>query len=464
MIHQTQIKHLYWRAGFGHTLEDRQRLSGLSVSEVVNDLFKKSAQAENIEVIQESAPEFKDVLEMSKEERRELIQKSRALIRALNVKWLAHITNTQAQLREKMTFFWHGHFACQARSIYHAQQYVNTLRKYALGNFGDLVLAIAKEPAMLQFLNNQQNRKKQPNENFARELMELFTLGRGNYTEQDIKESARAFTGWGFDGANYVFREQAHDFDTKTFMGKSGNFNGDDIIRIILENPQTAYFITKKIYQFFVSPQANEARIHELAQSFYQSGYDMGALMKQIFLADWFYAPENVGVRIKSPIELIAGLQRQLNMRFLTEDAPLFIQKLLGQILLFPPNVAGWPGGRSWIDSSTLMFRLKLPEALYKASEITIAAKEDGDIQNDGLVKDKLNRFQGEFDWTTLTKYFAKSSTSEELYTQLSDFLLSKEAPNLKDYALNVLKQNPENDRIKVLSILQCSLPEYQLC
>ena len=462
MNEQTKIKHLYWRAGFGMKLTDN--ISDNSLSKVLDNLFRPQKNIIPIKVLDESAPQLKDLMAMTPDKRRELRKISRQKVKTLNVSWLKEMVNSKDQLREKMAFFWHGHFACRTHNAYHAQQYIHTLRKYALGKFEDLVLAIAKEPAMLQFLNNQQNRKRKPNENFARELMELFTIGRGNYTETDIKESARAFTGWGFNGAEFVFRERVHDFDQKQFMGQKGDFNGEDIIRIILENPKTAYFITEKIYRFFVNPKVDETKVQSLSKFFYDSKYDIERLMQKIFQADWFYAQENIGVRIKSPIELIAGLQRQLNMRFLTQEAPLFLQKLLGQLLLFPPNVAGWPGGRSWIDSSTLLSRLKLPEALFNAAEIGISTKTDGDVQVKDLVKKKLKRFQAEFDWNIMNEKFKEFADNKALFDQISEFLLVTQKPDMLGYAQSLIKESSDIEPFKLVCILQCSLPEYQLC
>ena len=462
MNEQTKIKHLYWRAGFGMKLTDY--INNYSFTKVLDNLFRPQKNITPIRVLDESAPQLKDLMAMSRDERREFRKISRQKVKTLNVSWLKEMVNSRDQLREKMAFFWHGHFACRTHNAFHAQQYIHTLRKYALGKFEDLVLAIAKEPAMLQFLNNQQNRKRKPNENFARELMELFTIGRGNYTETDIKESARAFTGWGFNGTEFVFRERVHDFDEKQFMGQKGNFNGEDIIRVILENPKTAYFITKKIYRFFVNPKVDETRVQNLSKFFYDSKYDIEQLMRKIFQADWFYAQENIGARIKSPIELIAGLQRQLNMRFLTEEAPLFIQKLLGQLLLFPPNVAGWAGGRSWIDSSTLLSRLKLPEALFNAAEIGISTKTDGDVQVKDLVKRKLRRFQAEFDWSAMNKQFRGITNNKFLFDQISEFLLVTQTPDMSEYAQSLIKKGSDIEPFKLICVLQCSLPEYQLC
>jgi uncharacterized protein (DUF1800 family) len=186
-------------------------------------------------------------------------------------------------LLEKMTLFWHGHFACTIKVGMLAAQQLNSIQQHALGNFRDLVLAIARDPSMIRFLNNQQNKKRQPNENFARELMELFTIGRGFYTENDVKEAARAFTGWSSNlSGEYVFRERQHDFGEKRFMNKRGNFDGTDIIDILLERRETAHFITKKIYQYFVNEKVNERRLEQLAAGFYDKNYDIKWLMQTI--------------------------------------------------------------------------------------------------------------------------------------------------------------------------------------
>ncbi len=256
---------------------------------------------------------------------------------------------------------------------------LQVVREHALGNFGDLLSAVSKTPAMLQFLNNQQNRKQHPNENFAREVMELFTMGRGNYTEQDVKEAARAFTGWGFDGdGQFVFRERVHDEGEKTVLGKTGRFNGDDMLKILLEHRETARYITRKIYRYFVDDvQIDEDRVQTLSGKFYQSGYDIASLMKEIFMSDWFYDTQHVGGRIKPPVELLVGLRRTIPMEFEREETMLLFEGLLGQVLFYPPNVAGWPGGRSWIDSSSLMFRLRLPQVILYSQELNARPKRD---------------------------------------------------------------------------------------
>ena len=187
---------------------------------------------------------------LTKEQKQQMRKQNKEGIKNLNLTWVDEMINSDAQLLEKMAFFCHGHFACRNLNMYFQQLMLDIIRRNALGSFADLLREVSKSGAMLAFLNNQQNKKQHPNENFAREVMELFTMGRGNYSEQDIKEGARAFTGWGFKiNGEFVFREQFHDTGIKNFLGKSGNFDGDDILDILLDNKKTSYYITKKIYR-----------------------------------------------------------------------------------------------------------------------------------------------------------------------------------------------------------------------
>src|SRR5690606_1773058 len=246
---------------------------------------------------------------------------------------------------------------------------------------GTLLKEVSRSASMLYFLNNQQNRKGRPNENFAREVMELFTLGRGNYTEKDIKEAARAFTGWtATRNGEFAFRKNYHDTGEKTVLGKTGNFDGEDVLDMILENRQTANIITRKIYAFFANEHGEHAVADHVADQFYRSGYNIGRLMESIFTSDWFYKPENIGARIKSPTELLVGIQRLLPMKLNNDNSLSNMQRVLGQRLLYPPNVAGWPGGRNWIDSSTLMMRLRIPQMFYDKDEFNITPKQDDDV------------------------------------------------------------------------------------
>ena len=377
------LQHLYWRAGFGPRPQDV--VAGPSLHRALRQLLHDSASAMPLASPLPDGPAIEERhADLTPELRKAGQQERQQAFQQLSMAWITRMATSPAQLREKMTLFWHGHFACRGREPAAALSLNNTLRRLALGKFPDLLLAVSREPAMLQFLNNQQNKKAHPNENFAREVMELFTLGRGNYTEADVKEAARAFTGWGYgqvNGAdgNFVFRPRQHDDGPKTFLGQTGNLGGEDVLRIIMAQPAAATFLVTKIYRFFVNDVPDPARIAPLAVSFRASGYDVGALMEQIFAADWFYDSVNVGTHIKSPVELVAGLRRGLGLVFDQELPLLNYQKALGQTLFQPPNVAGWPGGRSWIDSTSLLLRLQLPAVVLQNAAFNVALKEDED-------------------------------------------------------------------------------------
>jgi uncharacterized protein (DUF1800 family) len=384
-----QLQHLYWRAGFGPRPQDLA--VGLSPRKALRQLLHDSARDEPLA---SPGPPYREAeammttpavagqpsrpAELTPEQRKQKNQEIREAFIQMSTAWMGRMVTSPAQLREKMTLFWHGHFACRVRRPDAALSLHNTTRRLALGKFPELLLAVSREPAMLQFLNNQQNRRQHPNENFAREVMELFTLGRGHYSEQDVKEAARAFTGWGYDAAgSFKFRPGQHDDGPKTFLGRTGSFGGEDILRIILEQPQAATFLVTKVYRFFVNEVPDPALIAPLAEAFRHSGYDIADLMERIFTAEWFYAPANIGTHIKSPVELLAGLRRSLGVQLSNDQVLLGYQKALGQTLFMPPNVAGWPGGRSWIDSSSLLLRLQLPAVLFRNAEFAVALKQD---------------------------------------------------------------------------------------
>jgi len=372
-----KVKHLYARAGFGLQFYDLQKATHTSVSKTIAHLFKTSEQNEGISVVKEGL-DYTPLVKGDTEATKMLLQTQRQREKDMNVAWIAKMSTTDAILSEKMTLFWNNHFACRSINAQHAQQLNNIHRENALSNFGDMVLQVSKSPAMLQFLNNQQNRKNHPNENFARELMELFTIGRGNYTEQDVKESARAFTGWGFDkDGEFLVRPFQHDNGQKTFLGKTGNFGGEDIIGMLLEQKQTARFICTKLYKFLVNETPDAAHVDAMANVFYNSKYEIKPLLEYVFTADWFYDDNNTGNLVKSPVELIVGLNRQFYIAYQRPEIMLEFQRTLGQILFYPPNVAGWPGGRNWIDSSSLMYRLKIPSLVLDGGLIDFEGKTD---------------------------------------------------------------------------------------
>jgi len=470
---QTKIEHLFQRAGFGATPTQIREFGHKSPEKTLKFLLKDAENINPLSVIEEETDmamkkkSLLNIIEMkgaSPEEIKEKIKQGREKITDLNFLWINTMASGKGMLREKMTLFWHGHFACRGLRPLAIQKQNNLLRKYALGKFGDLLLAVSKDPEMLQFLNNQQNRKNSPNENFAREVMELFTLGRGNYTEKDIKEAARAFTGWGSNlQAEFVFRANQHDDAEKIFQGKTGNFNGEDILKIILENPKTSIFICTKIYGYFVNEIIDHQNVEKMVTRFRSTDYDIADLMEFTFKSDWFYLPENIGTRIKSPIELLVGLQRNFGINFQQKQSVLFVQKALGQVLFFPPNVAGWAGGKNWIDSSTLMTRIKLPEIIFKDSEITFKPKDDGDVNTENLSK-KIKQMQANIDWEAFQHNFP-SDNSAELLDELEAYLLPRPLSN-QQKTMILSKSDGKMGINLIQNIAQCiaSLPEYQLC
>ncbi len=275
--------------------------------------------------------------------------------------WLDRMMRSGHPLEEKMTLFWHGHFATgeeKVRDYRKLKLQLDTLRAGALGSFRDLLTAVAKDPAMLVFLDATYNVKGAPNENFGREVMELFTMGVGNYTEDDIREAARAFTGWGNEDMTFRFDETKHDAGQKTFFGKTGIFNGDDILAMILAQDQTAIYIASKIYRFFVREDIPPDFALTLGKLLREGDYGVAPFLATIFLSEDFYADTSVATHIMSPTELIVSTYRKLGLTTLPGvPDPYTVGKTLGQILLYPPTVAGWSEGRAWITPGLLFER-----------------------------------------------------------------------------------------------------------
>ena len=477
---QLKNQHLLWRAGFGPAAEGLNQLSLLTPHDLYAALKKVSA----------NKPQYLDVtddyfkglvkgigeegkrIQMDKEGQKMIQQQSRQKVKNLNLTWLNEMVDSPSQLREKMAFFWHGHFASRNLNVYYQQNLLDTIRQHALGNFRDLLHEVSKSAAMLFFLNAAQNVKTHPNENFAREVMELFTLGRGAYTEHDVKEAARAFTGWSANlKGDFIFRKNLHDDDVKTVLGVQANLSGEDVLDILLEQKQTAVFITQKIYRFFVNEAIDKAKVDWLAERFYKSNYEIGQLMDDIFTSDWFYEEKNIGVRIKSPIELLAGMRRMLPMEFANEESQLLLQRLLGQVLFVPPNVAGWPGGKAWIDSTTLMYRLRLPLLLNAQDDLSIKPKDDDDLMMGRMEAKPIgNRppamgkgLEVDIDWAAYANNFM--DVPREKLVQIIGSSLLQVKPSfseavIKQYADSLSKES----FIRTATIRIMSTPDYQLC
>jgi uncharacterized protein (DUF1800 family) len=275
--------------------------------------------------------------------------------------WANRMVSSNAPLQEKMALFWHGHFAVNESKVRDYRKLLNELMLFqtmGTGNFRDLMVAVAEDPAMLSFLDAGVNVKGAPNENFAREIMELFTMGEGNYTESDIREAARAFTGWNYVDMEFVVNVEQHDAGEKTFLGSTGNFDGVQIIDIIMEQPATAEHIASKLYRFFVREELSPALQRELAQRLRDSNYEIAPFLEILFLSKDFYSSASVGTQIKSPVHLAISTYRKLGLNDVP-GVPDFNQATgaLGQSLFRPPTVAGWAGGHSWITPGLLLER-----------------------------------------------------------------------------------------------------------
>ena len=481
--YQLKNQHLWWRAGFGPPADEVNQLSKEKPDALFHSILKASEKKP--ELFDVADPELKEMVNQQMEtgkmqrldpESKQMFRKQSVLdIAKLNLRWLQEMTDSKAQLLEKMSLFWHGHFAAKTINIIYDQAMINVIRENALGNFRDLLFKISKSPSMIQFLNNNQNKKGHPNENFARELMELFTIGRGHYTETDVKESARAFTGWGTNiNGDFDFRPRQHDDGIKTFFGKTGNLTGEEILDILLAQKQTAIFITRKIYRFFVNEIVDEEKLDTLATQFYKSGYDISDLMVSIFKSSWFYDQKNIGSQIKSPVLWMVGIRRQLPMEIQNPAVQLVLERLLGQVLFSPPNVAGWPGGKHWIDSSSLMLRMQIPRVIFNSDTILSRPKDDDDImmgmRNNDLAKNikKLKNpggqlFQSKIFWDEYTKNFDKIK-DVDLYAAIRELLLQRDMPMNENDMIKYIDESNREMRIQSITIRLMGTPEYQLC
>ena len=357
--------HLFRRAGFGADRPALDDATGRSPAEVVDGLI----------ALDDETPEFRSVADA-------LMQTVVAGgdPKRLSAAWVYRLLFTPNQLLEKMTLFWHGHFATGAEKVTNASlnwQQNQLFRQHALGDFTKLANGISQDPAMLIYLDSIVNRKAHPNENFARELMELFCLGEGNYRERDVQELARCFTGW--EIKNNRFRKNRYQQDTgdKTVLGQSGRFDGEDGIRIVLEQPHLESFLARKWFRFFVAdePQPSDELLQPLADCFREHDLQIAPALKMLLRSNLFFSEHAIGRKIKSPVELMAGMLRSLGA---TANTQVIAQGLLtiGQGLFYPPNVKGWDGGRAWINSSTLLGRSNLVADILK-NDATLFDKQN---------------------------------------------------------------------------------------
>lgn len=370
-----QSKHLVVRTGFGPELEKIYRYQSMASDQAINHLLTLSTDY----LIQ--PPKLNSVDVFRRLRRAKNTQRLNKLFRQDGNKFrrwgLQQAINNPNALQERMTWFWHNHFTS---SIRNSRRTLNLMldqdlliRKQALGNFAELLKSMAYDPMMLIFLDGLANKKGKPNENFARELLELFTLGEGHYTEKDIVEVARAFTGWTINGKTQRARLNKKQFDQtpKTIFNQTGKFTSDDVLAMLLAHPRTAEFIAEKFWKEFISlDEPNSRYTKDWAEQFRRSNYDIKTLLKAVFSSDVFWAAQNRGQLIKSPLELAVGALRSLDLEDKNLPAASIVTDLvrMGQNLYTPPNVKGWPGGAEWINDSTLPARQQFLRKLVRGS------------------------------------------------------------------------------------------------
>jgi len=379
-----QAAHLYRRAGFGGSPDDVARATGAGMRASV-DGFIHFAEASAlpaqpqldddrpnpgqrqvlVAAAQAGASPQSDAAIM--EARKAIGRAHRDNMIAMETWFLDRMIDTPAPLQEKMTLFWHGHFTSAYQKGIPAKALVNQnnlFRANALGNIRELTLIVSQDPAMVRYLDNAQNVKAHPNENYARELMELFTLGIGNYTETDVRESARAFTGWGID-RDYNFRDfpARHDDGSKTFLGKTGNFTGRDIVEIIFTQPAAAALFAKDLLNFFVYSDPEPALIDAVAALIRKNDYNLQPVMSVVLRSNLFYSERAYRALVKSPVQFVVGSYQLFGIKQ-SDNVALGALRRMGQILFLPPNVKGWDGGSAWLNSQTMLTRENFASSL----------------------------------------------------------------------------------------------------
>jgi uncharacterized protein (DUF1800 family) len=345
--------HLYRRAAFGGTLTELRDARKRGLKATLDLLLNGQENAEGLVSFLND--------EGAKIARRHNIVELRGW-------WLYLMLNSGHPLREKLTLFWHNHFVSSVTKVDSTTalfQQNKLMRTHALGKFGPFLQEVSKDPAMLLYLDSNSNVAGKPNENYAREVMELFSLGVGHYTEKDIREAARAFTGWHTDGDVYEFNPRFHDNGEKTVLGVSGKLNGDDVVRICLGRKDCAEFLVGKFYRHYVSETPPPRTVLQpLADQFRKSDYDVAALMRTILSSRLFFSEHAFRQRIKSPVEYVLGAVRSVVEGTLPQQALINRLDAMGQPLFAPPNVKGWPGGRTWLNTSTMLARSNFAQAL----------------------------------------------------------------------------------------------------
>ncbi len=383
--------HLMRRAGFGGTPEQIEELRRLGPQLAAEKLLRFTAQDGT-----QSNPH--SIEKTFQEAQQQGVNNPAArAIPTLQAWWIHKMLQSREPLKEKLTLFWHGHFVSaldKVRNAFMLRDQNELFRNKGLGKFQDLVLEVSRDPAMLRYLDNDKNVKKHPNENYARELMELFTMGaHGGYTEKDVQEAARAFTGWTFSrqrlNANpdpkFIFNASQHDSGVKTVLGQTGKLGGEDVVRIVTNHPATPKFMTRKLWAFFVNEDVPHTVIEELSRTWVQSGGNIREVLLEMLSSEAFYAPENRVVLIKSPLEYVIGTLRSLNigLKPAQEMGLIGLLNAMAQAPFLPPDVSGWDAGLGWISDTTLLNRLNFVGMIAGTGRLPVPRNRQNQGQQD---------------------------------------------------------------------------------
>ena len=502
--------HLLRRAAFGATPQEIDKLAAMRLEDAVDYLvdydeipFQMPPAAVH-ESLRRPVERFR-MRGLSEEDRRAAAQERRQLERRAfeetRLWWIERMATTPRPFEEVMTLFWHGHFTSGMREVRNAvfmQEQDEFLRRHALDSFRELLLGVSKDRAMLVYLDGARNTKKAPNENYARELMELFTLGVGAYSETDVKEAARAFTGWDYDARGFVFRGREHDFDEKRFLGKRGSFDGADVIDIILEQPACSRFLARKLLEFFVRPDPEKTLVEALASELRRRDYELRPVLKKLLASRAFFHPSARGSMIKSPAQLVVGAARTFGVSIENLPGAERALRAMGQELMQPPNVKGWDGGPAWINTATLFYRYNTlgglvfgaadrgrgprGAALGNDEESQAGALASAGVEAASMTSMSAaplaprsrmgDREQAKLDPMMLVRDNGLA-TAEQIVDYFCEHLLAAPLPQAKRelliaYLLNNAKrldlERPSAaDRIRMTIHLICSTPEYQL-
>ncbi|MDP9018501.1 MAG: DUF1800 domain-containing protein [Candidatus Eremiobacteraeota bacterium] len=451
--------HLMRRAGFGGSPDEVKALAAMPVHAAVES-FIHFPSTSNLPAPENVFDPFSGaglggyarLDDMGKRARnQELRKQSRQSVISMQHWWLERMLTTPAPLQEKMTLFFHGHFTTAAVQkgnwpihIYNQNQ---VFRGNALGNLRDLTMRVSQDPAMLIYLDNARSEKSHPNENYARELMELFTLGHGNYSEADIRESARAFTGWSVDrrSGQFVQNSRQHDDGSKHFLGQTGNFNGNDIVNIIFKQPACAKFFATELLSFFVYDDPEPQLVAQVASLLTKHDFNLAPVMSAMLSSNVFFSDRAYRALVKSPVEFVVGSYKVFGLKEMDQTAQRALMQM-GQILFYPPNVAGWPGGTNWLTSQMMIARENFATALVNTQMMSQSS------------------------WLTSVPMNAQQATRELISSILLDDASAAAALRVQQYlngtdtsALGLFSGENYEERVRGAAYLTMAMPAYQL-